>query len=754
MASSVHKYIFLSLFLFFPLFVGAQTVDTVARLNIDGPPPPQAPETVARGEDGKITVRAVRLERGLTVDGALDEETYRTVPSMRNFVQQYPTAGEPATEDTEVWVFFDDRNVYVSMRCWDSQPDKIVANEMRRDNQNIWMNDNVSVALDTFYDRRSAFFFQTNPVGGVRDALIIDERTANYDWNAVWDVRTRRFDKGWTLEMVIPFKSIRYKPSQDQVWGFNVQRVVKSKNEQTLLSPVPKSYGNGGLMRLSSAATLVGITAPGAAANIELKPYAISSLTTDRPAHVSNNVDGAFGLDAKYGVTSSLAFDVTYNTDFAQVEIDEQQVNLTRFSLFFPEKRDFFLEGQGVFEFGGSAGRGGNDDTPIIFFSRRIGLQNGQPVPIQAGGRLMGRVGKTTVGLMNIQTEETPRAGALSTNFTVARVKRDILRKSSVGVIATSRDPSVPGSGSNQVYGADATLSLFENVRVTSYYARSATPGLTGDAESYRGEFQYDADRYGFSIQHLKVGDAFNPGVGFKRRNDFRKTFVTARFSPRVTSIPGVRQLTWETAGNQYTGGGNDVESTRRRGTFRMDFDSSDQLRLDYYHNYELVPAPFQVAGGLAVPVGGHRFDDVIASYTLGSQRKVSGTLNVERDGFYSGGRRTEIGYTGRAILNAHLAVEPRLSLDWLTMPQGSARVSLVSARPIVTISPRMYVSALVQYNSSTHALESNVRWRWEYQPGSDVFVVYTDGRDTAEAGFPGLLNRAVAVKLTRFVRF
>ena len=246
--------------------------------------------------------------------------------------------------------------------------------------------------------------------------------------------------------MAIPFKSLRYDSDPVQVWGFNVLRAVRSKNEQSLLSPVPDNAGQG--MRMASAATLVGIEAPAGSRNIELRPYVISDLTTNRPAGISNEVSGDFGIDAKYGITSSMTFDLTYNTDFAQVEIDEQQVNLTRFSLFLPEKREFFLEGQGVFEFAGSGGgsiRRPGGPIPHVFFSRRIGISEGTPVPIQQGGRLMGRVGPVSMGLLNIQTEDAQVASAEATNFAVVRIKSDVLRRSNVGLIVTNRRPSLPG---------------------------------------------------------------------------------------------------------------------------------------------------------------------------------------------------------------------------------------------------------------------------------------------------------------------
>ena len=428
------------------------------------------------------------------------------------------------------------------------------------------------VLLDTFLDRRSAFFFQTNPLGGIRDALVLNESTTNYDWNTVWDVKSRRTDDGWTVEMAVPFKSLRYAPGSEQVWGFNVMRVVRSINEQSLLSPVPDNSGQG--MRMASAATLVGIEAPEGSRNIELRPYAISDLTTNRPAGISNEVDADFGIDAKYGVTSSMTFDLTYNTDFAQVEIDEQQVNLTRFGLFLPEKREFFLEGQGVFDFAGSGGgrrfRGESSPVPQVFFSRRIGLNEGTPVPIQLGGRLMGRAGPLSVGLLNIQTEDALIANAEATNFSVVRVKSVVLRRSSIGAIVTNRDPSLAGEESNRVYGADANMLFYDNLQVNAFYARSSEADTGGDPESYRAQVNYDSDRYGLQGELLKVGDTFNPEVGFLLRDDFRRTFASARFSPRPTSSRYIRKLTWEASFDRFVNGANVLETRQEKGNFSI----------------------------------------------------------------------------------------------------------------------------------------------------------------------------------------
>ena len=525
---------------------------------VDGPPPPVAPDTLSRDAARRATVRAVRLTEPLRLDGTLDESIYETVPPVSGFIQQLPDEGEPTTEKTEAWIFFDARSVYVSARLWDSAPELLIANEMQRDAMQIVNNDYFSVVLDTFYDRRNGVAFTVNAIGGFLDYQITDEGNPNLDWNAIFDVRTGRFDGGWSLEMEIPFKSLRFRPGRSQVWGVQLGRRIRHKTEATFLTPVPINAVPGEL-RLSAAGTLVGVEVPAGNRTFEIKPFAIGSLATDvnTVPRVLNEGDGNFGFDLKYGVTESLTADFTVNTDFAQVEVDEQQVNLTRFSLFFPEKREFFLEGRGIFEFGRPAGggvgvrrggRGGGGprgradagDVPTLFFSRRIGLNAGQTVPILGGGRLTGRAGGFSIGALNIQTDAAAAANALSTNFTVLRVKRDILRRSSIGGIFTGRSVSLAGQGSNEVYGLDTALSFFDNVNLNAYYARTRTPDLEGDSDSYQAAFSYSGDLYGFQIDHLLVGDNFNPEVGFLRRDDFRRTFTVGAVQP-AASVAGRR---------------------------------------------------------------------------------------------------------------------------------------------------------------------------------------------------------------------
>ena len=741
---------------------------------INSPAPPVAPATIARDANRRATLRAVPLTDSLEMDGVLDEDVYDTVPSFGDFIQQIPLAGEPSTERTEAWVFYDSEHVYVAGRLWDSASEaQWIVNEMRRDSPNLFQNEYFSAVFDTFYDRRNAVGFMVNPIGGFSDVEIVDEQPSSMDWNPVWDVRTGRFDGGWTVEMQIPFKSIRFRPGQTQLWGLQLGRHIRWKNERTYLTPVPIS-GGPGEMWVSAGSTLTGIEVPAGNRTFEIKPYAIGSLATDVNAVplVSNDGDGDFGVDVKYGLTQNLTADFTYNTDFAQVEVDEQQVNLTRFSLFFPEKREFFLESRGTFDFGrgarfggaggggggtrrsGGGGFGGGGDVPTIFFSRRIGLEQGQAVPILAGGRLTGKAGKFSLGALNIQTDDAPGVGARSTNFTVLRVKRDILRRSAIGAMFTGRSVSTVGPGSNEVYGLDGTFAFYDNVNFNGYYARTRTPGLDGDDASYQGVFTYNGDLYAFQLDHLLVGDNFNPEIGFLRRDDFRRTFTTGQYSPRPRGIESVRQFFVSGSLDYIENGAGQVETRIAQARFETEFENSDRLGVDVQDNYELLVRPFRIASDVAVPVGPYAFQDVFVSYSMGAQRRFSGTFTLQRGEFFSG-HITAYGYRrGRIEITPQFSFEPGISINRIDLPEGQFTATLLQSRVTYTLTPRMFVGGLLQYNNGTNSLSTNLRLRWEYQPGSELFVVYNDQRDTSLRGTPFLENRAFVVKFTRLFRF
>jgi hypothetical protein len=725
--------------------------------SFDGPPAPVPPEVVTRDESGRVTLRAIRLDAPLRIDGRLDEEIYQSTRPIGGFVQQVPDEGAPATEETEAWIFFDQDTFYFSARCLDDHPERIIANELRHDSANIFNGgDSITLVLDTFFDHRNGVLFQTNPLGALREQAIADGVYIE-SWNTVWQVRSARFDGGWTTEMAIPFKSLRYREGGAQLWGINFRRVIRWKNEYAGVAPMPAAFGPSGLAQMQVAATLVGLVTPARSRNIELKPYAVSSSTTDTLAAepFRNRVTGDVGIDGKYGLTRSLTADVTVNTDFAQVEEDLQQINLTRYSLLFPEKRDFFLEGQGIYAFGGATltgrGGGGSADIPILFFSRRIGLASGETIPVIAGARVTGKAGPFDVAALNIETGAKESAGAVRTNFSAVRLRRDILRRSNVGVIATTRHAL--GASTSVAFGADASFRLSQNTTVVGYYARTDVAGSTHQAASYRASFEYAGDRYGLTGEHLLVGAGFAPEVGYTRRQDFRRDVASARFSPRLRNNRYMRKLTWQGTFTYDTDAAvTRLENRSIDGSFGIEFHTGDQASVSYTDEYEWVPRSFAIAPGVTVPTGGYQSHYVSASYSLANQHVVAGRLALVSGTLY-GGSQHQASYSGRIAVAPQFAVEPSLSLAWVDLPFGEFAARLLASRFTYTATTRLFVSSLVQWNLDAHTLASSVRLRWEYLPGSELFIVYSDGRETLGPGNP-LLNRSIALKATRLVRF
>ena len=747
---------------FLPALAGAQSPGPPATMTA-GPLPPVLPETISRDDTGRATVRAVRLTTPLHIDGRLDEDVYERVRPASGFIQMEPQGGQPATERTEVWVFFDATTVYVAFKAWESDPSRTIVNEMRRDSNNIRQGDSLGFSFDTFLDKRNAVQFEVNVLGGRTDGQSTNERQYNGDWNPVWRLWTSRFDGGWSIEAMIPFKSLRYNPGRQQVWGFQSRRVSKWKNEISYVTRVPPALGMGRAdFSASLYATIVGIEAPEGGRVLEVKPYVIANLTTDRTAtpRRTNDPDGDVGVDAKVS-TQNLTADFTVNTDFAQVEADEQQVNLTRFTLFFPEKREFFLENLGTFTFSGVFGRattaaatstsGDSGDTPIMFYSRRIGLGPAGALPILGGGRLTGRVGRFSFGLIDIQTREF--GAAPSTNFSVVRARRDILRRSSIGAMFTGRSVSASGVGQNQMFGVDGTFAFFDNLAINTYWAKTQTDGLRGDDVSHRLFFDYAGDRYGLQLENLRVGDNFNPEVGFLRRDNMRKRFVQGRFTPRFRGSKRYRKIGGVGGFTHIQDGSGRLVTRLADGEFGIDFQNSDRFLVGLNRDYEYLVQPFPIATGVRIPVGGYEFTTGRLGYNFGQQRRVSGRVLLERGSFYEGDRTTVTVQQGRLNPTSRFSLEPSLSLNWVKLPFGDFTTTVVSTRTTYTITPLMFVSALVQYNSGSSAVSGNVRLRWEYRPGSELFFVFNEERNTLTPNFPGLRNRSLVVKVNRLFR-
>jgi hypothetical protein len=689
----------------------------------------------------------------------LDEEVYGTVPPISDFIQMEPAEGEPATEQTDVWVFFDRENLYIVGRCWDSHPEREVADEMRRDNGRIFNNDEFAFSLDTFHDRRTGYNFEMNPLGARMDGEISDDgNVVNTSVNPVWEGASRRFDHGWVVETRIPFKSLRYGPGTSQVWGFQVRRLVRWKNEFSFPTHISAAMTYRALLKVSLSPTLVGLEVPPPALHLDVKPYAIASSASDttvQPA-ISNDTKADWGVDATYNISRGMTADVTYNTDFAQAEADLQMVNLTRFNLFFPEKRDFFLQNSGVFTFGGaSTSANSTDNTPILFYSRRIGLSGSNVVPIEGGGRLVGRAGRFSVGLLNLETKDRSAAGARATNFSVVRVKRDIFRRSSIGMIFTNRSVGQNGIGTNQAYGIDGQFLPTNTLVINTFWAKTRTPAQSTDDTSYRAQFDYEGDRYGLLGERLVVGAHFNPDVGFVRQPDLYRTFGQFRFSPRPRRRNRMVRKYFYTGTMEYDENGRGRVSLRTgTGEFAIDFQNGDHASVKYFHTYEFLPAQLSLTPSVVVPTGGYGYESVLVGYNLGpSRRSVLANVSTERGTLYDGHKTIFTVTSGLVSFPPHVIIEPTYSLNQVSIPQGSFITHLVGPRFTFMPTPLGFVSALVQYNSTLHTLSSNVRFRWEYRPGSELFVVWNDQRNTLAHGGPSLQNRAFIVKMNHLFR-
>jgi hypothetical protein len=392
------------------------------------------------------------------------------------------------------------------------------------------------------------------------------------------------------------------------------------------------------------------------------------------------------------------------------------------------------------------------NNTPMLFFSRRIGLSDaGQVVPILGGGRLLGRAGPYQLGVLTMRTNDVETFGVPATNFSVVRLNRDVLRRSRIGVMATQR---APASGhDNYAFGTDATFNVRDTVSLQAYWAKTDTVQRRGDDTSYRGRYDWNADRYGLQVEHLYVGEDFNPEIGFLRRQAFRLSSAQGRFSPRPKNLRGVRKLFYEASVDYFTSPFGDVESKELQGTFRAELTSGDQFNLEYSRSFEAIDEPFEVAREVMVPIGAYTFQQVKGSYNFGPQRRLSGFVTVGRGSFYDG-TLTELSWRGRAELTSQFYLEPTISWNRVDGPWGRGNTNLLSTRVTYTLTPQMFVAALVQYQSQIAAIATNARFRWEYQPGSELFVVYSDGRTTLTRGFPSIDSRSIVVKVTRLFRW
>ncbi|MGE3276587.1 MAG: DUF5916 domain-containing protein [Vicinamibacterales bacterium] len=695
------------------------------------------------------------------IDGHLDEAVWAEAPVQGNFIQREPAFGQPSTEKTEFRILYDDRKIYLGVWAWDDDPSGIIANEMKRDS-GLRRSDQLKVVFDTFHDHRNAFYFSTSPYGALKDAQNVENgRTINYDWNAVWENETSIDDKGWYVEIAIPLSQLRFKEEiGEATWGLNLCRIIMRKNEESYWVPFPREWGAGGFARASNAGLLQGMRDIRSRRRMEFLPYVLPRASKDYTTGEGLQSDVQIGGDFKIGITNDLTADLTYHTDFAQVEADQEVVNNTRFSLFFPEKRVFFTESAGIFDYGKSGSSPGGDaarnDPGILplFYSRRIGLVNGTEVPLIGGGKVTGRVGNYTVGVMNITTEAADLAlGGGRTqpigeaNFTAIRVKRNILAQSSIGAILLNRQGGQ--SDFNRSYGVDMGLLFGSHITLTGLAAKTDSPGEGGDGTAAVADFIWKSDRFNYGLQYADIGRDFNAEMGFIVRTDIRSTKAKAAWTPRPR-WRGMRQLFVNGTLEYFENHAGKLVSRTQGLEVQLQRQDTSSLKLTANHEFDSPPVPF-ATGGTTVPVGDYAWTNYGATWTTNQAKRVYGSVSAEAGGYYNGDRQT---YTAAINfqLGKTLLLEPNYTRNQIKLPgHETYGTNVVNFRVSQSFSPDLFVKAFFQYNDDRKTSNINLLFWYIYKPGSDLYIVYNQGWDTNLPGSPSYMvhNRSLAIKMT-----
>ena len=704
------------------------------------------PETVARP-----SFRAARAPSPIVVDGTLDDAAWAAAPVLTDFVQQLPSTGYPARFRTEVRVLYDATNLYVASVNYDPEPERAITVGLERDfvssNSDIF-----GVVFDTFNDKRNSFLFLINPKGAVRDEQTFnDSRPIVEAWDGISTVRTVQRDSSWTLEMRIPLKTLRFDATRDpQTWGINFIRRVRRVNETSYWAPLERQYR---VHRMSKAGTMEGITGLKQGRNLQVKPYALARNSAG--AQVPSSLLGSkadIGGDLKYGVTPSLTLDLTVNTDFSQVEVDQQVVNLTRFGILFPERREFFIENAGSFTFGDVAERSYRMGAALsdftLFNSRQIGLtKDGLPIPIAGGGRLTGRVGGWEVGLLDMQTQ---RAGTTPTeNFAVARVRRNIFGNSDIGLLAANRQATDSSGTYNRSYGVDANIRLLGNLIINSYVAVSASDTASSNGTAGRVSAAYRGKLWNSSAMYKRVSDHFDPGIGFVNRRGFQQMYATTGLHARP-KLKGIQELNPYVEADLYTDFDGSAQSHQITAALDVFFQPDGELKLQVNDWFDRLDRTFTPFPGRSIPVGRYNFRNAKATYTSTQRYPVYGNAGVQVGDFYNGTNTT---------LSGGLTWRPRYDISFegtyqhndVSLPSGAFAADLAGVRVKYAYSTTLFGSTFVQYNTQSRSFVTNARLAWRYAPLSDVFLVYTERQNT----FTNVRNeRSVAIKVTRMVAF
>ena len=664
------------------------------------------------------------MESHPRLDGTLNDPLWKLAKPIDDFRQREPYEGEPATEKTEVRILYTRKAVFFGIHCYDSQPSRVVATELRRDAKQD-LDDHFEIMIDSNNDRRDAYLFEINPLGTQADGLIVQEQGANEEdfdpgWDGVWTSEARITSDGWTATIGIPFTTLNFMESRDVVWGLNFKRFIRSKNEEDLWAAYRRTFG---ITKVSQAGKLTGITNIGSGRLFVIKPYGLA--TYDKVTGQDPKFPLTGGLDIKYGIRSNMVLNLTGNTDFADTDVDLEQFNLTPFKIFIPEKRQFFLENTGIFNF-----MIGEQDQ--LFFSRNIGIDpiTGQQVPVNGGAKLTGTLGRTEFGVLDVDTRSSgsnPYA-----NYAVVRAKESLWGGSYVGVIGVDKRSGNSTDDFNQTGGVDGRLVFFKDWIVNAHLAGTRSPGNPSGASDAGASLEYKSDWLDAVYDRRKTGPNFNPEVGFIQRVDTNETFGDATFKWRP-KLPGVRELQFEGFIDHAPDTHNVVQTQEWQGTFRAEFNNGGYTDNDIADVItQRITTPLNIYKNIFIPVGLYHFARHQLTYGSGLDRRF--TYNFfERFGGYYGGTLNEFRIRGNYRPTEKLSFAVTQTWNRFRLPVGNFSVDLASWQTNYSFNRFLTFTNVIQMNTAnTQAVSANFRLRYNYRPDSDLFVIYNIGTQFA----------------------
>ena len=695
---------------------------------------------------------AHRTTAEIKVDGVLDEPVWQSVEPIRQLYQIQPDQGEPATEESEVRILYDDKKLYFGFIFFDSEMDKIVANDMRRDSSGLRSNDYGFLLLDTYNDRRNAVFFRFTPVGGMEDTAVSNSGgSLNTSWDIVWECRCSINEDNWTVEIAIPFSQLRFERSDSMDWGLNFGREIARKREIAAWHEAPKTYGGLAKYRTAYFGTLEGLEGISPSRHLELLPYILPGASYESTTEETEGVFEA-GLDLKYGVTPNLTADLTFNTDFAQVEADQEQVNLTRFSLFFPEQRPFFLEGASIFDVGIPRPSFRRPPPLLLFYSRRIGLAGGRAIPILSGGKMTGKIGPYGIGILNVLTNrfedeemDVPEEDMFSeprTNYSVVRVNRDILKGSTIGGIVINKQDA---DAYNRTAGLDFSYRPTREINIDGLWSRTFEADVSGNSNAFFIGGDWRTNLFRLNSSYTDIGEDYNPGVGFVQRTDVRRFRGGGSYTPWPNKF-GVREIQIGPEIDLALTQENELETQEITFETQFEFETGDDIGFEVKNTTEHLDVGFYLQGE-EIPADDYNFTAFQISMRTSSSRMIGARMQVELGEFYSGTRRGfSIDATARP--NAKLSIEPFIEFNRITLPNEEFDANAFGGRVSYSFSTILFTKLFTQWSTDRDVFAANFLVNYIYRPGSDFYLVFDQSYDTRDGGIK-LLGWTVVGKMT-----